>query len=153
MGTRGPKSANELATAKPADFQKAKKRPPAPDGLTDAEKEIWRRVVSAMPADWFHREHLDMLKSYCQHAARSDKYNRMASVFEPKDVGDDISLEDLDRVSRMAERESRAALALARSMRLTHQAQLRAETAATKRRSRPDIPDTWNGDQTPPWER
>jgi hypothetical protein len=32
----------------------------------------------------------------------------------------------------MAERESRAMMALARSMRLTHQSRLKAETAATR---------------------
>lgn len=153
MAKRGRKSAAELAVAPPANLQTARSRPVPPEGLRDDEREIWKRVVSAMPGDWFHREHLDMLKAFCQHAARSDKFNRMASVIDPKDVGEQISLENLDRISRMAERESRAALALARSMRITHQAQQEAKSAARKRANRPEIPATWYGeDEKKPWE-
>ena len=141
MKQRGRKS---VAAAAPADFQKAKQRPIAPADMLDAEKAVWKRVVAAMPADWFNREHLDLLRSYCEHSVRARKYSRMASMFEAKDVGERIELDDLDRVSRMAEREVRAALALARSMRITHQAQLRSETAATKRDSDGGEPRPWD---------
>jgi len=143
MSKRGRKSGAELTTA--ADFQAAQDRPPPPEGMTALERLVWNRVSGAMPAGWFRREHLDMLKSYCQHAARSDLFNRMASAFEAGDVGEKIELADLDRISKMAERESRAALALARSMRITHQAQIRPETAATKR-------DNPASDERRPWE-
>ena len=83
-------------------FDGGKATTTAPEGLTDAEKAVWQRIASAMPAGWFKREHLDMLAAFCQHAARSDEYNRMASKFEAGDVGDKIELVDLDRVTKMA---------------------------------------------------
>jgi len=146
------KSLQAMATAPIIDASKARQRPPPVEGLDDGEKAIWRRVAAAMPASWFKREHLDLLARYCQHQARAAKFNRMASAFGPADIGERISLEDLDRVSRMADRESRAALALARSMRITHQAQLKAETAHNRRANKPhegpfpwDIPAAFDG--------
>jgi hypothetical protein len=44
----------------------------------------------------------------------------------------------------MAERETRAITSLARSMRLTHQSRLKAETAATRVRATPDGPRPWD---------
>lgn len=111
--------------------------------MTAAERPIWNRVSGAMPSGWFKREQIDLLRAFCQHAARSDKFNRMASAFEAGDVGEQIELADRDRISKMADRESRAALALARSMRITHQAQIRPETAATKRDSETGQPKPW----------
>lgn len=143
---RGRKSAASLSTAPPpADFQAAKDRPPAPEGMTAVERIIWNRVAGAMPPGWFKREHIDLLKSFCQHAARADKFNRMASAFESSDVGEKIDLADLDRISKMADRESRAALALARTMRITHQAQIRPESAGLLR-------DKPGADDRRPWD-
>ena len=137
------KSASALATAPVIDASKARQRPVPIEGLDEAEKAVWRRVTAAMPASWFGREHLDLLARYCQHAVRADRFNRMASAFNPADVGDKIELDDLDRISRMAERESRAALALARSMRITHQAQQDSKTAARARDRVQAEPKPW----------
>ena len=145
MKQRGRKSTATLAIASPAsDLDQARQRPPAPNDLSDPEKVIWRRVVAAMPAGWFQPEHRDTLSAYCRHATRSVQFNEMASAFTPADVGEKIDLEDLDRIARMADRETRAALALARSMRLTHQAQIRAEKAGKEREKE-------NG-ESKPWE-
>ena len=152
MGQRGPKSAADLSTAPATDLNEAKQRPPAPEGLTEDERSIWRRVVAAMPAGWFKREHVELLARYCQHQVRAERFNRWANATTGETLNDGFSLEDFDRLCRMAERESRASLALARSMRITHQAQLRAETAGTRNRNRPDIPATWNGKEGKPWE-
>ncbi len=146
MARRGRKSGAEIATAPPADLQAAREHPPAPEGMTTPERLIWNRVSGAMPAGWFKREHIDLLRAFCQHAARSDRFNQMASAIDPQEIGERIELTDLDRISKMAERESRAALALARTMRITHQAQIRPESAATKRDSVP-------ADEKRPWER
>lgn len=152
MGARGPKSSNELSVAPAKSIDKARSRPVPPEGLGEPESALWRRIVAAMPAGWFKREHIEMLARYCQHQVRAERFNRWANATTGEHLDDGFSLEDFDRLCRMADRESRAALALARSMRLTHQAQLRAETAATKRGNQPDIPDTWNGEHGKPWE-
>ena len=152
MGQRGPKSANDLAVAPAEPLENARSRPVPPEGFGKPEADIWRRIVAAMPASWFKREHLDMLARYCQHQVRAERFNRWANATTGETLNDGFSLEDFDRLCRMAERESRASLALARSMRITHQAQLRAETAGTRNRNRPDIPATWNGKEGKPWE-
>ena len=150
----GPKSAAELSVAPVIDVRHAKERPVPLEGLSEPERAIWQRITAAMPANWFNREHLDLLARYCQHQARAHTFSRMASHFKPSEIGETITLDDLDRICRMAERESRAALALARSMRFTHQSQLHTETAARKRNQQAGyIPDEFNGGEPrKPWE-
>lgn len=125
MQQRGRKSRFTRAapTAAPA-------RPVAvPEGMPDDAAAIWRRVAIALPGGWFGPEHLDMLAAYCLHAAAASRFQ-----LELADMAVDTSCPDsimaANRLSGMAERESRAALAMARSMRITHQSQTRPEDAA-----------------------
>src|SRR5690349_21204119 len=47
-------------------------RPEPPDSLCEFAADEWRRVVAARPADWFGRENLVHLKSYCEHLAAAE---------------------------------------------------------------------------------
>lgn len=91
-----------------------------PEGLPDAAQAIWRRVVSAMPSGWFTAEHVDLLEGYCRHLANAQKFWAALDSHE-LDANDPDSVIIANRLSGMGEREQRAALALARSMRITHQ--------------------------------
>lgn len=142
MAKRGRKSTAELATA-PVELDAKRQRPPAPDGLDEAERAIWKRVVSAMPGGWFGPEHREMLTRYCEHQCRAERFSKVARKLITRDDLTRDDIDDLDKCCRMAERESRAALALARSMRITHQAQLRAETASTRRQNTTATPPPW----------
>lgn len=103
-----------------------------PEGFPEDAAAIWRRVVVALPGGWIKPEHLDMLAAYCLHAAAASRFQ-----LELADMAVDTSCPEsimaANRLSGMAERESRAALAMARSMRITHQAQTRPEDAARAR--------------------
>ena len=48
-------------------------RPEPPDTLCEFAADEWRRVVAARPADWFGRENLVHLKSYCEHLAAAER--------------------------------------------------------------------------------
>jgi hypothetical protein len=96
-----------------------------------------------MPAGWFDRSHTPILVAYCRHVARADEFERL--LRETMAPGSDASLGEADRLLRMAERETRALTACARSLRLTIQSQMHARTAgraADKASPRPK-----------PWER
>lgn len=128
MIQRGRKSRFTQAapTAAPA-------RPVAvPEGMPEDAAAIWRRVAVAMPGGWFGPEHREMLAAYCLHAAAARRF-QLALADMDVDTSCPDAIMAANRLSGMAERESRAALAMARSMRITHQAQATPAEAARAR--------------------
>ena len=117
-------------------------RPKPPAHLTDLQVEVWLRVVNTKPADWFGPDTFPLLEAYCHHAVAAKVIDRKIQVESAE-----MDTEEMDRLLRMRERESRALMALARSMRLTQQSQLKAETAHNQQqRSRTrSEPWKWNG--------
>jgi hypothetical protein len=100
------------------------RRPPPPGELSEAEREVWKETVATMPADWFRRAQFPLLIAYCRHVVRSALLAKMIADFKPEWIGEEGGLARLDKLLAMAERETRALNACARSMRITHQAQI-----------------------------
>ena len=96
------------------------------EDLTADEAAEWRAVVDRLPADWIKREHYGVLVNYCRHICRSRVLARAVSAQE---LESDDGLKRYDKLANAAERESRAVLACARTLRLTHQAQYDAAKA------------------------
>ena len=111
----GKKSAAELAVA-PLHADSTPIRPNAQTGLTGRAAAVYRAVVASFPAKHFTPGEEPQLIAYARHVERSERIERMIDDHD----GDDLA--ELDRLCRMAERESRVALALARTLRLTQQA-------------------------------
>lgn len=103
MKQRGRKSEAQLSVPEIKPLE----RPDPPECLKEEEAEEWRTVVGRLPADWFKAEHFAMLENYCRLVA---------------ECRSGISGAELDKASR-------AVLAHARSLRLTHQSQTHPETA------------------------
>ena len=116
----------KLATVTPLDTR----RPPPPPDLTDEQSEEWRAVVSVMPVDWFGRETYPLLTAYCRHVCRARWLAAKIDSGGDKLIRADGGVQLLDKLLSAAERESRAMLALARSMRITHQAKYDSRVAA-----------------------
>ena len=135
MSKRGRKSAAEMAIA---PVVQVVPRPAAPDHLTNDEAAVWEDMVSGMEATYFRRADFDTLAGYCRHTVAAREISiwlRRAHEDEETDVS------DVDRLLKMRERETRAANALARSLRLTKQSQYSARGAAGKQAS--DAPRPW----------
>ena len=148
MKKPGPKSAASMAVAPPAELDAVKQRPAPPEGLGKAESAIWRRIVAGMPAGWFSAEHHELLERYCEHQHRAERFSRVASKMAAADDLTRDDIDDVDKASRMAERESKTALALARALRMTITSQTRQENASTKRAGSSGItPPWWESDQ------
>jgi hypothetical protein len=134
MAKYGRKSAAELSVVTSLDAR----RPPPPDELTEEQKGEWRSATGAMPPGWFTRESFPVLAAYCRHVCRSrwlaTKIDEHAERFLKVDGGVQL----LDKMLAMAERESRAVLALARSMRLTQQARIDKLAAGRHAGAQPD---------------
>ena len=116
MEKKGRKPAAELAVVTTLDAR----RPPPPAELNEGEATEWRAIVSRMPQDWFTREHA-MLIAYCRHVCRGRFIAQQIAAFETEWLSVEGGLQRLDKLHAMAERETKLVMALARSMRLTHQ--------------------------------
>jgi hypothetical protein len=128
MIKRGKKSAAELSVI--VDVSR-RLPPPPPAELSDAQAAVWRDTAANLPGDW-----LDacgpLLVEYCRHICRSRLIERLVRDFEAEWIKAGGGLERLDRLLAMAERESRAALACARSLRLTPQSRIEPRTAGSR---------------------
>jgi len=125
MATRGKASAAALETqAVPAG-----RRPAPPDGLTAEQRAEWKGVVDRMPADWFTREVQPLLVLYVQHIATGRK---LGSAIDAYDAGRIVAdIEGFEKLTKMREREGRAASSLATRMRLTPQSRYNPAAAHT----------------------
>lgn len=111
MGTRGRKSASELAVVSVLP-----QRPEPPADLSADEDREWREIVHRLPADWFPRETHGLLSAYCRHVVAA---RRVAKLIES--AGDD-DVPKLARLLRMQVAQSMSIATLAAKMRLTQTA-------------------------------
>ena len=135
MRQRGRKSAAslEVVSSNVAPIE----RPPAPDDLTDEQAEVWQKITSRMPADWFPAETWPLLGMYCRHVVAA---RRVAQLIAQAEESPDLEVETLDRLYKMQERESRAMSSLATRMRLTQQS-----TYDKSRRKPIQVRKPWEG--------
>lgn len=126
MGTRGRRSGDALAVSAIAGPLQVIERPDAPYDLTDEQVDEWRAVVSSLPADWFQRGNHALLSQYCRHIVAA---RRTAQLIEQCVAGKEVDRKEFIDLLKQQESESRAINALLRSMRLTQQSVMRAETA------------------------
>lgn len=140
---RGRKSIASLTTVVPHPTKYG--RPPPPDELTEEQAKEWESVVKRMPAQWFRREHFAMLASYCRLVVSARMLSQQIDAFRPEWMKTDDGVDRLDRLGRMRDREVRSMAMLATRLRLTHQSQMRSETAGrAARKIGADTPRPWD---------
>lgn len=122
MGDRGRKSASSLEVATLVAPIATEQRLAPPMHLNDAVREEWLRVVNDQPAGAFSPTHAPLLEMYCKHVVKARMFDDEIEAFEQSWLSDDDGLKRIDRLSAMAERESRAASSLATRLRITRQA-------------------------------
>src|SRR4028119_1546858 len=66
MGTRGRKSAAELALIGPGGIE-TRRRLEAPADLSAEQAEVWRGIVNTLPADWFSPGSGPAPAALCRH--------------------------------------------------------------------------------------
>jgi hypothetical protein len=141
-GRSGKKSAEALSVV--AEHAIGPARAEAPDHLTPDQAEEWRRVVDACASDWFPAETHGTLEGYCRHTV---SVREIDALVEEVKAGDGEPIEKvgaLDKLLKMRDREGRAAMAHARSLRITNQ----ALTNHKKDRS----PQDGGGQAKKPWQ-
>lgn len=118
MQHRGRKSAEEQE----ALANLTQQRPDPPSFLTKAQKDVWRRVVDAMRADWFRDETLDLLVEYCQQVTLSRTINKRIEAYPMS-----APLADLQKLQYMKDKAARLIATLATKMRITQQSTYHSE--------------------------
>jgi len=104
------------------------KRPEPPDELSDEEKATWSIIAATKPADWWRQDTYPLLVAYCSHIENAKRIDRLLTAVRSDEYmrDDDVDfgeyLNCLDKLMRARDRESRALISLARSMRISQQA-------------------------------
>jgi hypothetical protein len=98
-----------------------------PSSLSAASQLVWHQTVDALPSSWFAIEHIAMLTAYCGHVSRLNQIEAALSKLDPLE-----NLEQFDKLAKLAAGESAKIAMHARSMRLTQQSRLKAETASSR---------------------
>jgi phage terminase small subunit len=90
-------------------------RPEPPPALTPAQAKLWRKVVQAMPANWFRPEMLEGLEAYCVGVTRWRAIAARVNTLQDTGKVDD----EFYRTVRQESQAMRAMMALATKLRLT----------------------------------
>jgi hypothetical protein len=118
----GRKSAAELSVKISA---LSVRRPAPPKELSSEEKETWESVTATKPSDWFRKDTHPLLVSYCKHVSNVKHVDHLIETFNFDGIKNDFDLWPcLDKLLKARDRESRALVNLARSMRLSQQAMI-----------------------------
>src|SRR5690554_3100423 len=105
-------------------------RPRAPDELTEGQREIWDRTVANEAADTFRTAALQqLLKEYCRHVETAARLS--VQVDRATDIGSNMEMDELDKLLRMRDRETKALADKATKLRLTNQSRYTPGAAAT----------------------
>lgn len=122
MGDRGRKSASSMEVAALVTSVATEQRLMPPAHLNDAVRAEWLRVVNDQPAGAFTETHAPLLEMYCKHIVKARMLDDEIEVSDPNWMRDAEGLKRMERLTAMAERESRAASSLATRLRITRQA-------------------------------
>ena len=125
MNKRGRKSSAELVVGSPVSLQE---RPEPSLQLTPEQQDIWIRVCDALPADWFGPETYDVLIQYCRHV---DAGNKIAQLLDAELSRNPLDLVEIEKLTKMQERESRTMVSLATKMRITQQSSYTDKSSST----------------------
>jgi hypothetical protein len=145
----GRKSAAELGVKISA---LSVRRPDPPEELSDNEKETWKAVTATKPPDWWRPDTYPLLISYCKHVQNVKHVDLLIETFNFDGIKNDFDLWPcLDKLLRARDRESRAFVNLARSMRLSQQAMI-LPRGAGRGTSNTAVNIRLPHETRPPWE-
>jgi hypothetical protein len=140
MQQRGRKSTAQLSVVAGTAIDG---RPKAPDFLTDEQREVWERTVQSEPADQFKTAALQqLLAEYCRHTVTAQRLSEQADLWTAE--GSNHSLQDIDTLLRMRDRETKALADKATKLRLTNQSRYTPGAAATAAKNSGNALKPWS---------
>jgi hypothetical protein len=105
-------------------------RPGAPSDLTPFQQEVWDRTVAHEAADVFKTAALQqLLRDYCRHVETAERLS--VQIDRATAEGSNMSIDDLTKLVRLRDCETKASADKATKLRLTNQARYTPQAAAT----------------------
>lgn len=138
MGQRGKASGASLSVV----VSNIDGRPRAPADLTEFQADVWDRTVANESADTFKTAALQqLLRDYCCHVetahALTQQINRAIGP------GSNMSIDDLTKLVRLRDCETKASADKATKLRLTNQARYTPQAAATAAKNTATTSKPW----------
>jgi hypothetical protein len=121
VGTRGRKPASELQIVDNSSVLAIPRAEP-PQELSADEAIEWRAYTNRMPADYFGREHYPLLVQLCRHIVSCRHLDQL--------IGECSDSKEYMKLLSTRANETRTINMLLRSMRMTHQANVKAEMSS-----------------------
>lgn len=117
-------------------------RPHAPADLTEFQQDVWDRTVANEAADTFRTAALQqLLKEYCRHVETAHRLSQQ--VDRATGDGSNIELDELDKLLRCRDRETKALADKATKLRLTNQSRYTPGAAGTASKKAGDAKKPW----------
>lgn len=130
MGSRGRASTASLSViAGSIDG-----RPKAPENLTPGQQQVWDRTVANEGPEVFKTAALQqLLKDYCRHVETADRLTKVIDKLtaDESNARSPTSIDHLDKLLRMRDRETKALADKATKLRLTNQSRYTPGAAGT----------------------
>ncbi len=120
------------------------RRPAAPADMTAAQIRTWERIVASEPTSWFATAaQQDLLRLFCEHASFRADLQTLIDDCQAEAIACDERGPAFLRMLTVRDRETKTLAALARQMRLTHQARYTPQAAGTAERNNPTGGRPW----------
>jgi hypothetical protein len=141
MRQHGRKSPAAQATVIVGEFGK---RPEPPAELTARQAEIWRETAASEPVEFFATAaQRGLLADYCRHREAAENVSAVIDRFNPEWLKNSEGVKQYQALSRIREVETRAAMSMARSLRLTNQSRYGHRAAHTAAANAAKGPRPW----------
>jgi len=112
--------------------------PSAPRGLSRRQRALWRTIAASKPSSWWDGGSVPLLAALVAHLETLEQlqaqFDRLGDLASP------AALARLEQLSRLRDRESKAASSLATKMRLTQQSKYETRAAARRAALHPVAP-------------
>lgn len=117
-------------------------RPRAPADLTEFQQGVWERTVANEAADVFKTAALQqLLRDYCRHVETAERLS--VQIDRATADGSNMSIDDLTKLVRLRDCETKASADKATKLRLTNQARYTPQAAATASKNQGQANKPW----------
>lgn len=107
-------------------------RPEPQIDLSEAEASVWRETCASEPADFFNTAALrSLLADYCRHTATAAAITLQINQYDASSMMHPDVAKAFDRLTKIRDRETKAAGDKATKLRLTNQSRYTPKAAAT----------------------
>jgi len=147
---RGRKSVAAEAADTALNVIQMPEKPKAPEGLSERQQKTWDSVVGAHEQGWLSEDQKPILVQYCRHIAAAWRIAQIIQVLQGR-IGKGEDYLDLlgpyNKLLAAQERESRAIIAAARTLRITNQSRYQNTNSKIRPEESDDYP--WNFGRDP----